>query len=443
MRTVFMKLLMVVLVAGAGVTGILFTGPTVYAAEPMLQGTSSNREITLLVGQQRSIDVSTVESVAVGNQDIAAARLVGTKLLITGVNPGLTTLNLIAMDGTSTSYTVMVLARDPKVVLEEVQQLLGDVEGVDLKVVGDRVFVDGYVYREEDRDRVARVVEAFQGVVDLTTFSSEYLEVGRLVQLDYYRYEIQKTDNLTIGLNWKDLMGDLTTVNGEYEVLIDRGNPTQSVQLDPNSGQYTYQYPSGASGGNVMITSEFNPIQLNQDDDRIRLQDTHQIVVTEGRRARYVVGGELPIPLITDDRIRVDYKEYGAILEVLPVVDRQENIQLDLNLTLSVPDFSVQVLNAPALIKVTQNTDVTLKAGETVVVGGYIQTQKSKSENGLPALSQIPVLGYFFGQKGFNDTEREGVVFITPTITEPSEDYRNDPRVRGVLENYERDDFRL
>jgi pilus assembly protein CpaC len=407
---------------------------------------AAQEEIVLMVGEQKTIDVSNIASVSLGEKKIASAQLVGNQLLLTGKGAGVTTLSLIARDGSSYSSTVKVLARDPKALKREVEMLLSDVEGVDVRIVGDRVFLDGYVYREEDKERAELVTEAFPGVVNLATFSKAYLTMRRLVQVDYYRYEVQTSNVLDMGLNWKDLLSG-TQVQTNYSRLLRYGDPLQSQQtiVDPTTGDTsTYnQYQYGSHGGDVLITSDFNPVKFNQDDGRIRLLDSHQVVVKEGSDAEYHVGGEIPVIISTGFVVSVEYKPYGAIFKLTPELDRQDNINIKLDMELSEPDFSVAVMGVPGLISIRQVSELNLKSGESIAIGGFVQERHSKAEDGLPGLSQIPVLGYFLGSKNFRDETREGIVFITPTVASPTDSPRNDPRIRGVMEDFEKKDFRL
>lgn len=405
-------------------------------ASPVLAEESS--ELTLLVGEQRAIDTTNVASASVGEKKIATAALAGNQLLLSAKSSGITTLTLIYRDGSSFSYTVKVLARDPKKVREEIASLLEDVEGVEVKVVGDRVFVDGFVYREVDQERVKVVVGAFEETVNLTTFSKAYLNMRRLINIDYYRYEVQKLDALSIGINWADFFSEARAVP-EYTYLINEGSP-----IGPTIGSGSILSTEGKDqGGQVALTSDFNPVSLNQDDNRVRLLDQHQVVVKEGSPAEYHVGGEYPIVYVTVSVATVSFKEYGAIFKLTPEIDKQDNINVSLDMTISELDFSVDALGYPGLLVVKQNTELNLKSGETIVIGGYLTERSSKNENGLPGLSQVPVLGYFFGKKNFRKSATEGVVFITPSVASPTDDVRNDPKIRAVLDKYEVDDFKL
>ena len=57
-----------------------------------------------------------------------------------------------------------------------------------------------------------------------------------------------------------------------------------------------------------------------------------------------------------------------------------------------------------------------VKAGETIVMGGLLRTDDSETITKLPILGDIPLLGGAFRHKNKNSSERELLIFITPTI---------------------------
>jgi type II secretory pathway component GspD/PulD (secretin) len=69
------------------------------------------------------------------------------------------------------------------------------------------------------------------------------------------------------------------------------------------------------------------------------------------------------------------------------------------------------------------NTAVTVKSGRTVVLGGIITRNSSKSQSGVPVLSSIPVLGALFRNKSSSSTKQKLLVFITPTIVNIDDPY--------------------
>ncbi len=98
-----------------------------------------------------------------------------------------------------------------------------------------------------------------------------------------------------------------------------------------------------------------------------------------------------------------------VVMQVLPIVS-------DAN-TWSEFQFEDQTLKAPNLDIRETSTQVRLKNGETVVIGGLISSKKTNSENKIPILGDIPLLGYFFKRTEKVEQRSELVIFLTPWIT--------------------------
>src|SRR5438874_1364604 len=122
--------------------------------------------ISLGVGQQKVIQVSNVARVAIGEPDVADVKQVGggNELLITGVGEGRTSLLVWRTNDSRLSYAIVVRKQDPKEVVSEVRALLGDREGIQIRVVGDRVYLDGETITTDDYDRVQQVVSIYPQV---------------------------------------------------------------------------------------------------------------------------------------------------------------------------------------------------------------------------------------------------------------------------------------
>ena len=75
---------------------------------------------------------------------------------------------------------------------------------------------------------------------------------------------------------------------------------------------------------------------------------------------------------------------------------------------------------------ITQRTRVVgatrrIQNGETMVLGGFITRQESKSENKVPILGDLPIIGKLFQQRETRTTGTETLVFLTPTIIEDAQ----------------------
>jgi type IV pilus assembly protein PilQ len=80
------------------------------------------------------------------------------------------------------------------------------------------------------------------------------------------------------------------------------------------------------------------------------------------------------------------------------------------------PDFSQEVNGIPTITRRSAEAQLVVNDGETVVLGGILAKNESRSEASVPYLSKIPILGWFFKETSITTTQDELMVFITPTI---------------------------
>ncbi|MFW6369275.1 MAG: pilus assembly protein N-terminal domain-containing protein, partial [Myxococcota bacterium] len=130
-------------------------------------------QVSLVVGQQRVITVRGIQRVAIADTGVADVTTIGAnQLLVTGVGQGSTSLMVWRSNGTRLSYLIRVTAQDVRALVNEVRALLGDIEGVSIRTVGDRVYLDGQTYTTEDYNRIQQVAELYPQVRSFVTVAA-------------------------------------------------------------------------------------------------------------------------------------------------------------------------------------------------------------------------------------------------------------------------------
>ena len=138
-----------------------------------------------------------------------------------------------------------------------------------------------------------------------------------------------------------------------------------------------------------------------------------------GSEAEFLAGGEFPVAVPDGNGgTAIEYKEYGIILKIKPVVDSQGRIIASIDIEISSIDSSVTVNGAPGLKKRKTTTEVSLKQGQTFAISGLVNREISKDISRFPFLSKIPVLGALFRSKNFADNRSDLIIFITPNIVD-------------------------
>src|SRR6202140_2022427 len=124
------------------------------------QGESAS--ISIGLGQQKVIQVGSVARIAIGDPEVADVKQVGGgDLLVTGISEGRTSLLVWKTNQSRASYVVLVRNQDPKEVVSEIRALLGDREGIQIRIVGEHVYLDGETPTTDDRERGPQVGPVF------------------------------------------------------------------------------------------------------------------------------------------------------------------------------------------------------------------------------------------------------------------------------------------
>jgi type IV pilus assembly protein PilQ len=74
----------------------------------------------------------------------------------------------------------------------------------------------------------------------------------------------------------------------------------------------------------------------------------------------------------------------------------------------------------PSIDRKEANTQINVRDGETMVIGGVFVDSQSNNVTGIPYLSRVPVLGWLFKQKSETVAKQELLIFLTPTIVKTS-----------------------
>jgi type IV pilus assembly protein PilQ len=122
----------------------------------------------------------------------------------------------------------------------------------------------------------------------------------------------------------------------------------------------------------------------------------------------------------------------GISMVVTPQITADDKISLSVDVTESQPDFSKAIEGIPTIADNAASTIVSLKDGETTVIGGLFQTQDSITKKGLPLLSSIPIFGpLLFGTQTKGKFKKELIIFINTQIV------KNNKTTDKILESAE------
>jgi type II secretion system protein D len=168
-----------------------------------------------------------------------------------------------------------------------------------------------------------------------------------------------------------------------------------------------------------------------------------QLSIRDNELGRLFVGAQVPFitqSQLTPQGVRNDsfeYRDVGVILEVTPNINSSDDVVLRIRTESSNIRAGETLFGGAILDTRNFRTDVLVRNGETLVLGGIIQKIEGDTVRKVPLLGSIPVLGWAFKKKDAISREVELMVFLRPVISRTPED------VRRILEDTDRRTPRL
>jgi general secretion pathway protein D len=147
------------------------------------------------------------------------------------------------------------------------------------------------------------------------------------------------------------------------------------------------------------------------------------LLASNNQEARFLVGSQRPfvqvsrsLPTETPSRDQViQYRDVGTKLTVRPTINQDGYVSLliqqEINQATSEVAFDAPVISTREVV-----TQVLVKDGQTIVLGGLKDRQRDANQGGVPVLSRIPILGGLFGSASRRSNETELYLFLTPRI---------------------------
>ncbi len=150
------------------------------------------------------------------------------------------------------------------------------------------------------------------------------------------------------------------------------------------------------------------------------------LVTLSGRQADFLVGGEQPIPVSgTITAPTVSFKAFGTRLTFLPTVLGGGKIRLDVVPEVSTTDFTnastIGGLSVPQFVVQRLHATVELQAGQTLCLGGLLQSTTNAQSQKVPFFGELPVVGTLFRRVSYQTVENELLVLVTPRLFNPLE----------------------
>ena len=169
--------------------------------------------------------------------------------------------------------------------------------------------------------------------------------------------------------------------------------------------------------GRALIDDVILDLQISalESDGKGKVISTPRVTTLNGETATISQGTTIPYQTSGADGPKTEFVNAELKLEVTPVINPDGSIILEILATNDSPSLTAGA-NAPSIDTKKTETKVLIRDGETTVIGGIFVENIQESEDGVPVLMNIPILGHLFKSQRKQTVKDELLIFITPRI---------------------------
>lgn len=351
---------------------------------------------------------------------IADYKVENYEVIITGRKIGKTILTVKNDNGYFAEYLINVVVEN--LAYRKVEELINGIcpDGKVTFVLtpsttesAGKLILQGSVPTKSRGERLEKLFTA----LDYTVINMLSITGSQQVQLFVRVAEVVKGNPMSVGI----------TLGGKSDgwLISDPGTNLIASLVDGiNGGEISSpQSDTFNLGFNFSGASYFGVLSIMEGHNLAKILAQPTLVVESGQSARFHAGGEVPIPIVTDNTIEIDYKSYGVIIAFTP--DILENGNIHINLEQEVPnlDWANSVNfgsgSVPALRTRITKTSLKLKDGESFMVSGLLHEEIRSVVSQIPVLGDIPILGALFRSSTYEKNQTELAIVVTPRIVNP------------------------
>ncbi len=390
--------------------------PLAISRNNLLTNMSADSGIMVMrVGDVVVMPVRNLVRASVGNPAVALVNVYSTdEVLVTAMGAGNTTL--LTWENNRGHISREIWVYEATAAQEEEIEALIDDDNISVSILmggtSPGVILEGSVETEEEMLRAGAIAALFASEDRVTNL----IEVSDPRQV-LVKVRVVELDRRALDEHLSQLNASMRTDNDDFTLgiitnLLDPENP--------GGGLLNNRVRPGIINGEAedMV---YDPIDmmLNELESlrQANVLSEPNVVSMSGHPAHFRVGGEIPYTYVNSEGVNVvEFKEFGIQVDMTPHVDSQGNIFMNIEPTVRTIDWALAIGGIPGFRTREMITNVQMKSGETLVIGGLIQHEITEVISEVPFLSDIPILGELFRSKRFNENETELVIFITPYI---------------------------
>jgi pilus assembly protein CpaC len=387
---------------------------------------ADGKALHVTVGHSIFVDTKTrLRRVYVADPTVLnSVTLTPNEIIVTAMNPGVSSLTLLDEGGQAQSYVVYSDLDIDGLRAAMAQGVHND--SIKIDGIGGRVTLSGIVASPEIADAAAKLAGLYaKDVVNAMTVAPVH---PKQVRLEVRILEVDRGKALQLGINLFNPGGNsnflAATTTSQYPSTSTLTGAATSAAIGTLTTSNPLNFLLYSAKLNIGAT-----IQDLQTKQVLQILAEPTITTISGQKADFLSGGEFPFPMVQPGGnggtpvVSVSFRPYGVKVEFTPIVTEDGTIRLKVMPEVSALDYanavSISGFTVPALSTRRADTEVELRSNQSFAISGLLDQRTTDIMNKSPGVSSIPVLGYLFKSKNVNHSTTELIVVVTPTIVDP------------------------
>ncbi len=383
-------------------------------------------ESTLDVPMNRAVVVESdvpFAELSIANPGIAdISSLSDRTIYVLGKSPGLTTLTLLDATGRLITNVNVRVAADVTEFKERLRQILPG-EKIEVRTANDGIVLSGVVSSSARLQRALDLAERYapERVSNLMSVGGVQ-QVMLKVRFAEMQRSVSKSLSSSLGFKGSIFGGD-AGLNGGTGTLNNQLGLSNSLSgniplANDNTGAVLFGFNAGSVQVGLLI-------EALEQKGVVRTLAEPNLSALSGQEAKFLAGGEFPIPVAQRDGLfSIEYKAFGIELNFVPRVVDKDVINLELMAAVSDIDptlgANINDLNVPAFSRRETSTTVEMRDGESFAIAGLIEDEFLDNAAQMPWLGDVPVLGALFRSADYARKQTELVIIVTAHLVSPT-----------------------
>lgn len=412
-----------------------------------------SKQLILTLGQQHK-QALLRGPVWIEDKKLLQAEAIGSTLVLKALKEGATNIKIDEV-----LYHVQILHPQKKTAMIELERSLKEILGLKISVENGDLYVSGNLYRFSDWLRLSQGMKT----VPASYKMKAHLTASAQKEAQNFFSELFKNSKvppqtLIFSPSVEIRVSSTDLYQRKYELLLQPFGiqvikDASSIEIAPTikveitvaeikrdlSLKYGLRWPSAYSA-KIINTGEtiFDELPFNlaalEGQGLGKVLASPNIICRSGKEAEFLAGGEFPIKIMNYKMQDIVWKRYGILLRVKPLADAAGRISLSIETEVSTVDESRKVDDVPGILTNRVSSHFDLTKPQTIALSGLIKSEDSKSSEGLPLLSRLPILGPLFSSKDFKENRSELVIFVRPSLLDENESPSSPRHLRPLKE---------